>query len=40
MDIFLKKKIYDEGILGIKRPKGLNCHNLKVYGSKVLHFKL
>ena len=40
---FLKKKqneIYDEGILGIKRPKGLNCHNLKVWGDKVSHFKL
>jgi hypothetical protein len=27
---FFKNKIYDEGILRIKRPKGLNCYNLKV----------
>ena len=26
--------------MGIKRPKGLNCHNLKVWGDKVSHFKL
>jgi hypothetical protein len=29
--------IYDEGILGIKRSNGLNCHNLKVWGVKC-HF--
>jgi hypothetical protein len=30
---FFLKKNYDEGILEIKRPKGLNCHNLKVWGG-------
>jgi hypothetical protein len=36
---FLKKKKCDEGILGIKRPNGLNCHNLKVLGGGVkCHF--
>jgi hypothetical protein len=34
---FLKKKKCDEGILGIKRPNGLNYHNLKVWGVKC-HF--
>jgi hypothetical protein len=33
--LFLKK--CDGGILGINR---LNCHNLKVWGGKVSHFKL
>ena len=37
--IFLNK-IYDDGILGIKMLKGLNCHNLKVWEGKVSHFKL
>jgi hypothetical protein len=39
LDFFLNK-IYDEGILGIKWPNGLNCHNLKVWGGRVSHFKL
>jgi hypothetical protein len=30
---FKKKKKCDEGILGIKRPNGLNCHNLKLWGG-------
>jgi hypothetical protein len=36
---FLKNKIFDDGILRIKRPKGVNCHNLKVWKGKVSHFK-
>jgi hypothetical protein len=42
LGFFFKKKhkIYDEGILGIKKPNGLNYHNLKVWGGKVSHFKL
>jgi hypothetical protein len=35
---FLEKKSVG-GILGINRPNGLNCHNLKVWGGKVSHFK-
>ena len=35
-----KKKKCDWGILGINRLNGLNCHNLKVWGGKVPHFKL
>jgi hypothetical protein len=36
---FLEKKIA-RGILGINRPNGLNCHNLKVWGVKchILNF--
>jgi hypothetical protein len=37
--IFFKKKS-DGGILGINRLNGLSCHNLKVWGGKVSHFKL
>jgi hypothetical protein len=37
---FFLNKIYDDGILGIKMPNGLNCHNLKVWGGKVSHLKL
>jgi hypothetical protein len=33
LDFFFKKKKCDEGILGMKRPNGLNCHNLKVWGG-------
>jgi hypothetical protein len=36
---FLEKKSVG-GILGINRPNGLNCHNLKVWEDKVSHFKL
>jgi hypothetical protein len=38
--IFFLKKKCDGGILGINRLNGLNCHNLKVWESKVSHFKL
>jgi hypothetical protein len=38
--IFFKKKKIAEDILGINRPNGLNCHNLKVWGGKVSHFKI
>ena len=41
--IFFKKqnKICDRVILGKKkRSKWLNCHNLKVWEGKMLHFKL
>jgi hypothetical protein len=34
--LFFKKKC-DGGILGIIRPNGLNCHNLKLWGVKC-HF--
>jgi hypothetical protein len=36
---FLKKSV--GGILGINRPNGLNCHNLKVWGVKchILNFR-
>jgi hypothetical protein len=36
---FLEKKSVG-GILGINRPNGLNCHNLKVWGVKchILNF--
>jgi hypothetical protein len=30
---FKKKKKFAEDILGINRPNGLNCHNLKVLGG-------
>jgi hypothetical protein len=33
---FLRKKS-DGGILGIIKPNGLNCHNLKLWGIKC-HF--
>jgi hypothetical protein len=38
--IFFFRKKNDGGILGINRPNRLNCHNLKVWGGKVSHFKL
>jgi hypothetical protein len=38
--IFFFKKKCVGGILGINKPNGLNCHNLKVWGGKVSHFKL
>jgi hypothetical protein len=35
--LFFKKKC-DGGILGIIRPNGLNCHNLKLWGGVKCHF--
>jgi hypothetical protein len=39
-DFFFLKKKCDGGILGINMLNGLNCHNLKVWKSKMSHLKL